>query len=103
MRSLGDQAGAFAVSLAGPGKYAPDEVAAAERAIAGASPLLARGEGGIAHHRNVFPHDPHLRLWAGLISASAGARSVAATEFAAADALGLGGRGAQCESLFLAA
>jgi hypothetical protein len=31
------------------------QIAAAEREIAVVSPLLARGEGGIVHHRNVFP------------------------------------------------
>jgi glycosyltransferase involved in cell wall biosynthesis len=101
VRSLGDQAGPFAVSLAGPGSHPERAMAAAEGAIAAASPLLARGEGGIAHHRNAFPGDPHLRLWAGLISGAAGARSVAASELAAADALGLGGRGATLQdSLF---
>ena len=94
VRSLGDQAGPFAVSLAGSAKYSPEQVAAAEREIAVVSPLLARGEGGVVHHRNFFPHDPHLRLWAGLVSGGVGARDIAAAEFAAADALGLGGRGA---------
>jgi glycosyltransferase involved in cell wall biosynthesis len=89
VHSLGDQAGPFAVSLVGPPAYSLEQVAAAEREIAAASPLLARGEGGIVHHRNVFPHDPHLRLWAGLVSGVAGARAVAAAEFDAAAALGL--------------
>lgn len=94
VRSLGDQAGPFAVSLAGPTKHAPERIAAAEKEIAAASPLLARGEGGVVHYRNAFPDDPHLRLWAGLLSGAAGARAIAAAEFAAADALGMGSRGA---------
>ena len=101
VRSLGDQAGPFSVSFAGLSKYSVERVAAADREIAAVSPLLARGEGGIAHHRNVFPYDPHLRLWAGLVSASAGARTIAAAELAAAEALGLGGRHAVLhDSLF---
>jgi glycosyltransferase involved in cell wall biosynthesis len=93
VRSLGDQAGPFSVSLVGPAKYSLEQITAAEREIAVVSPLLARGEGGIVHHRNVFPHDPHLRLWAGLVSGAAGARTLAAAEFAAAAALGLSDRG----------
>lgn len=92
VRSLGDQAGPFAVSLDGPAKHAHEVVAAAEREIAAASPLLARGEGGVVHHRNFFPQDPHLRLWSGLVSGAAGASALAGAEFAAADALGLSGR-----------
>ena len=94
VRSLGNQAGPFAVSLAGPIKHSRELVAAADREIAAVSPLVARGEGGVVHHRNFFPHDPHLRLWAGLVSGAAGAGAIACAEFAAADALGLGGRGA---------
>jgi hypothetical protein len=67
-------------------------IPASRSAAAVASPLLARGEGGIVHHRNVFPHDGHLRLWTGLVSAVAGARAPAAAEFPAAAALGLGDR-----------
>ena len=40
------------------------------------------------HHRNVFPHDPHLGLWTGLVSAAAGDHALAAAEFAAAVGLG---------------
>ena len=94
VRSLGDQAGPFAVSLAGPSEYSQSSVVAADREIAAVSPLVARGEGGVVHHRNFSPNDPHLRLWAGLVSGAAGADATASAEFAAADALGLGGRGA---------
>ena len=90
VRSLGDQAGPFAVSLAGSPRYSLEQVAAADREIGLASPLLARGEGGIAHHRNVFLNDPHFRFWAGLVCSAAGSHSIAAAEFAAADALGIG-------------
>jgi hypothetical protein len=92
VRSLGDQAGPFTVSVAGRAIYSQEEIAAADREIAAVSPLLARGEGGIVHHRNVFPQDPHLRLWAGLVSAAAGDRALATAEFAAAVALGLSDR-----------
>jgi glycosyltransferase involved in cell wall biosynthesis len=99
VRSLGDQAGPFAISFAGLAKHSVEQVAAADREIAVVSPLLARGEGGVAHHRNVFPYDPHLRLWAGLVSGSAGAHAIAAAELAAADVLGLGDRGAALRNL----
>jgi hypothetical protein len=89
VRSLGDEAGPFAVSLAGSPADGPAVVAAAERQIAAASPLLARGEGGILHHRNANPEDPHLRFWSALVSAAAGAASLAKDEMRAAIALGL--------------
>ena len=73
VRSLGPCAGSFVVSLAGgsPGDAA---LAAADGQIAAASAVVARGEGGVIHHRNVSPEDPHLRLWSGLIAAGGGAR-----------------------------
>ncbi len=93
VRSLGDQAGAFAASLAGPasGMTFDDDtrLATAERRIAAASPLLARGEGGVIHHRNAHPDDPHLRWWSALIAAAAGNSTLAAAEAEAAIALGL--------------
>ncbi len=70
--ALGDRAGPFAVSLAWPAHHNSAAVAAAHRAIAASHALLARGEGGVIHHRNEAPNDPHLRLWSGLIAASAG-------------------------------
>jgi hypothetical protein len=85
--ALGGQAGPFAVSL-DPAAGAADR-AAADAAIAAASPLLARGEGGVVHHRNAAPDDPHLRLWSGLVAEAAGRIELAAAEFAAAAALGL--------------
>jgi hypothetical protein len=33
---------------------------------------VASGEGGVIHHRKVFPGDPPLRLWSGLIARRAG-------------------------------
>jgi len=57
VRSLGDQAGPFAAALAMPG------CAAAHAQIAAMSPVLANGEGGVAHYCNAFPDDPHLRAW----------------------------------------
>jgi glycosyltransferase involved in cell wall biosynthesis len=87
VRSLGDRAGPFAVSLAGGGGIA---LGAADDEIAASSPGLGHGEGGVVHHRNTYPDDPHLRLWSGLIAAGAGDRALAVSEFRAARALGLG-------------
>jgi len=89
VRTLGEQAGPFAVSLAGSPLHSPAAVAAADREIAAASPLLARGEGGIVHYRNANPEDPYLRYWSALVSAAAGSMSLAENEFSAASALGL--------------
>lgn len=89
VRSLGDQAGPFAISLAGAAVHGINAVEAADEKIAAASPLLARGEGGIVHHRNAAPGDPHLRLWSALVSAAAGAAGLAHGEMAAARSLGL--------------
>jgi len=70
VRMLGPMAGPFADSLAAaPG--APERETADAR-IAAASPLLARGEGGIAHYRNTYPDDPDLARWAGAIAPSRG-------------------------------
>jgi glycosyltransferase involved in cell wall biosynthesis len=89
VRSLGRASGPFATSLAGPGEEDADAVAEADRAIAASSPPLARGEGGVIHHRNASPDDPHLRLWSGLIAEAAGRRELAAGEYADAGVLGL--------------
>jgi glycosyltransferase involved in cell wall biosynthesis len=91
VRSLGEQAGPFAVSLAGSRDEAGSEedVAAADDAIARSSPLLVQGDGGIVHSRNLAPEDPHLRWWSGLVAHAAGRVDVAAAEFEAAEALGL--------------
>jgi len=65
VRSLGGL-GPFADSLAlAPGS--PGRVAADAR-IAAASPILARGEGGVIHYANTYPDDPDLRRWARLIA-----------------------------------
>jgi hypothetical protein len=64
-------------------------VADADLRIASASPLLAHGEGGIVHHRNAYPTDPHLRFWSALISAATGAAALADAEMAVASRLGL--------------
>src|SRR5690349_5652425 len=60
VRSLGDQAGPFAVSLAGPEKYSKERVAAADREIAFVSPLLANGEGGILTQSGYWPSHTQL-------------------------------------------
>jgi glycosyltransferase involved in cell wall biosynthesis len=95
--SLGKQAAAFAVSLRGLGPTVDEQqLADADRAIAASSTVVARGEGGVIHHRNTYPEDPHLRLWSGLVAAGAGDRELAVAEFRAAEALGLGdGRAAR--------
>lgn len=87
--SLGDLAGEFAVSLAGSGAHGQDAVRAADAAIAAATDVLARGEGGICHYRNTYPGDPHLRLWAGLVVRERGGQGAAAADLAAAVAGGI--------------
>jgi glycosyltransferase involved in cell wall biosynthesis len=88
VRSLGGQAGPFVTSVAGPVAGA-EALAAADRQIAASSTLLARGEGGVIHHRNAYPDDPHLRLWSGLIAAGSGDDEMARSEYRATEALGL--------------
>ncbi|MFN8027958.1 MAG: glycosyltransferase [Acidimicrobiia bacterium] len=91
VRSLGDQAGPFAVSLAGPGAGStPDTLEQVDQAIASSGDLVARGEGGVVHHRNAHPDDPHLLLWSGLVAAHAGDHDTARHEFVASAACGLG-------------
>ena len=91
VRSLGDQGGPFVVSLGGAAAgHDPAAVAEADVAIAGASVLLAQGDGGIAHWRNAHPDDAHLRWWSGLVAEAGGRLDVALAEYEAAEALGLG-------------
>ncbi len=80
------------MSLAGPtaGPDADAAVAAADREIAASGDLVARAEGGVIHHRNAFPDDPHLLLWSGLVATGSGDHDIARAEFAAAQARGLG-------------
>lgn len=60
-RSLGEEAGEpFRTSLRGADR---ESAAAAERRIAGSSPLM---RWGLAQYRNAFPGDPHLQRWQGL-------------------------------------
>ena len=61
------------------------DVAADDR-IARAGPGLSSV---ILQYRLHYPHDPHLRLWAGLLFAHAGRRALAAAEFKACLDLGL--------------
>lgn len=89
VHSLGHLTGPFAVSLEGAEQHGADAVRAAERAIAALSPVVAQGEGGVVHHRNTWPDDPHLRLWSGLIAAAAGRSQLAADEFAASSRHGV--------------
>lgn len=85
VRSLGSAAGPLAVSLG----VAPGDQAAADQQIAASPTVLAHAEGGIVHYRNVYPDDPHLRLWSGLVAHHHGDHTLAAAEFASAAALGL--------------
>lgn len=87
--SLGELAREFAISLAGSEVHGQDVVRAADAAIAAATDVLARGEGGIFHYRNTYPGDPHLRLWAGLVVRERGGQAAAADDLAAAVAGGV--------------
>jgi glycosyltransferase involved in cell wall biosynthesis len=90
VRALGEQAGPFATSLAGVGASASvAEVVAADQEIAASTGLIVQGDGGIVHCRNEAPDDPHLRWWSGLVLEAAGRLEVAASEYEAAEALGL--------------
>ena len=89
VRSLGDLAGPFKVSLDGSDQHAQVALAAAEASIATSSAVLAHGEGGVIHYRNTYPDDPHLRFWAGLITRNSDetARAEPDLRFAAAHGL----------------
>jgi glycosyltransferase involved in cell wall biosynthesis len=65
-----------------------DGVTAATEAIANSSNVLTMGEGGIFHYRNVYPNDPYLRLWSGLVLKAQQQQERAQAEFEAAIALG---------------
>lgn len=92
VRSLGgpddDAARHFAVSCG----LRVGDVVAADRAIAGSSPVLAGGEGGIVHYRNTYPDDAHLRWWSALVAYQAGELVLADSEAAEARSLGLSAR-----------
>ena len=62
VESLGPEVGrVFSTSLAG---LSTDEVLRAENGIKRSRYLLAKN--GVIPFRNLYPHDPHLNLWAGL-------------------------------------
>lgn len=90
--ALGELAGPFVASLEGAPRFPKRSVEEADAAIAHASDVLARSEGGVMHYRNEFPDDGFLRLWSGLITANAGDNATAAVEFDAAVALGVNPR-----------
>ncbi len=81
VRGLGDLAGSFGVSLDGRESHDDSALAAAEASIATCSAVLAHGEGGVIHYRNTYPDDPHLRLWAALITLNRGDLSRAEADF----------------------
>jgi glycosyltransferase involved in cell wall biosynthesis len=86
VESLGDAAPQFRVSLTSEDAA---ELFAAERLIAGSSPVLSSaGGGGILHYRRRYPDDAHLRLWAGLVLRAAGRDAMAVAEFTRAVELG---------------
>ncbi len=64
-----------------------DGIEEAKAAIAKSSDVLSTGEGGIFHYRNVYPDDPYLRLWSGLVLAAKQQHERAQAEFQAAIAL----------------
>lgn len=79
--SLGHQAGPFSLCVGEEAPSSGGPVLAGEHGIAAASPLLAFGEGGVAHYSNAYPGDPHLRRWTSLIGQ---ARASTAASLAAA-------------------
>ena len=83
--SLGQAAGPFGESLSAATQA---QAFAADWLIATSPKIVAKGEGGVVHHRNFYPEDPHLRLWAGLIADGEGARDLAVAEYQAAKTLG---------------
>ncbi len=83
--SLGDHAGPFARSLHAPPSAARDT---AETEIGAISQVGLKCEGGLAHFRNRWPEDPHLRLWCGLALARQGKAELAKGELLAAAAGG---------------
>ena len=89
--ALGDLGGPFAASLAGLSNQAADleRAEAADNIIAASHAALARGEGGVVHHRNAAPRDPCLRLWSGLLAEGAGNFALARSEYETAIELGL--------------
>ena len=88
VRSLGEMGGAFRSSQSAD----PAAAMMADEAISGASPALASaGGGGVLHYRLNYPHDPILRLWAGLIMLGQKRPALATAEFKAATELGLAG------------
>lgn len=82
VRSMRHLAGPFAISLDGASVHGVPAVAAAEAEIAASPSVVADAEGGVIHHRNTFPDDPHLRMWSGLIAQHRGDRALAAAELA---------------------
>lgn len=84
VRALGEHAWPFNESLAAGNAPAP----AADARIAASTDIESRFEGGVVHYRNVFPTDPFLRYWSGLIAQYAGNHPQAASEFSAALELG---------------
>ncbi len=86
LTSLAQAAECFETSIAG---HHLDAILAADRAIAGASPVLVNaGGGGILHYRASFPDDPWLRLWSGLVLERQGRSAVAVAEYRRAIELG---------------
>ena len=85
MASIGDASIPFQISAkrASGWQAADKQIADSNSAIAGA------GAGGILHYRGVYPDDPFLRYWAGLVLAASGRSALAAAEFDAASKAGI--------------
>ncbi|MEW5976528.1 MAG: glycosyltransferase [Acidobacteriota bacterium] len=84
IESLGGMGTDFEISLRGT---QPDLQLKAEAKIATSSELLYSS--GVRPYRNFYTHDPHLRLWCGLVLQHSGKPKDACTEFASAIDLGL--------------
>lgn len=65
LAALGDEAGPFATAASETAGEA--EIAAAEDAIAGSSPVVVGADGGLIHYRNTWPEDPLLHRWVRLV------------------------------------
>lgn len=67
VRAMGHASGPFGRSL-GRLQQGHDTEPADAAEIAGSSPLVASGDGGVIHYRNTWPHDEALARWATLVT-----------------------------------
>jgi len=88
VQSLGHAGGLFAASM-GQGGFAAR--LDADRRIAAASPVLAKGDGGIESYLRFYPDDPLLLYWAGLTALARGEADAALVRLVRAGRQGLDG------------